>query len=111
MKKCLFFTQKCDRIYSWREIIYIEGEDNICRIYLADGRRLNSVRHLGHYRQMLKDNPRFFQVSKSLVINLNHLIRYHALEQVVELACGFKVDASRRGGSALMNYLKNGDQE
>ncbi len=110
-KMPVFLPKSVIEYIPWREIIYIEGEDNICRIYLADGRRLNSVRHLGHYRQMLKDNPRFFQVSKSLVINLNHLIRYHALEQVVELACGFKVDASRRGGSALMNYLKNGDQE
>ena len=47
----------------WREIIYIEGEDNICRIHLTDGRSLNSVRHLGHYRQLLKDNSRFFRNS------------------------------------------------
>lgn len=95
----------------WREIIYFEGEDNICRIHLTDGRCLNSVRHLGHYRQLLKDNSRFFQVSKSLVINLDHLVRYHALEQVIELEGGFRLGASRRGGSQLMKYLRNGDRE
>ena len=90
----------------WDDIIYIKGEENICYFFLVNDRKLVSTRNIGYYYQSAEENGLFFQISKSQIINLKHLERYHHLTQTVEMAGGHSITASRRGGSRLLQYLR-----
>lgn len=90
----------------WDDIIFIKAEENISHFHLVDGRKLTSIKNIGFYQQSVEENGLFFQISKSQIINLKHMERYHHATQVVELFGGYKVTTSRRGGSKLLQYLR-----
>jgi len=91
---------------SREQILYLKGEENITYFHLLDGRRLSAMRHLGFYQQSLDATGRFFRIAKPLIINLDHLLRYDTSGQVAHLSGDTRLQASRRGGRALADFLK-----
>lgn len=88
------------------KVLYIRGEDNISILQMANGERVIAMRNLGYYRSSLLPGSHFFQVSKSLIINMEHLLRYDSHELKVHLVGDHVLTASRRGGKALSDHLK-----
>ena len=105
-KMPVYLSKGVIEFISWDDMIYIKGEENISYFFLTGGRRLVSTKNIGFYYQAVEENGLFFQISKSKIINLKHLERYQHSQQLVELAEGHNVAASRRGGSRLLQYLK-----
>lgn len=88
-------------------ILYFEADGPVCYFYLLNGQRLPSTKYLGHYRQLLINDPSFFQISSKVVINRNHVKRYDHKDLIVMLKNGTKLSCSRRGGQDLKKLLKN----
>lgn len=87
------------------QIIYLEADGVITKFHLQNENILTSARNLGYYTQFLQRDARFFSISNSLFINLNHMQRYNHAEKLVMMQNETNLYASRRGGQDLRNYL------
>ncbi len=88
------------------QILFIRGEDNISILHTTQDKSIIAMRNLAYYRNALVPGSHFFQISKSLIINMEHLLRYDSHELKVHLTGDHVVTASRRGGKALGDQLK-----
>ncbi|MEL7159634.1 MAG: LytTR family DNA-binding domain-containing protein [Bacteroidota bacterium] len=84
------------RVLDPKQIIYLRGEINYTRFFLADGGELLSSKTLKEYEKMLTDSG-FCRVHQSYLINLSHVTSYQRGEGgVVCLDNGHHLDVSRR---------------
>jgi two-component system LytT family response regulator len=60
-------------------IIRLEGDRNYTRIFFTNQKNTLSSHNLGWFEKLLEDYG-FFRISKSHLINLNHVERYHKSE-------------------------------
>ena len=88
-------------------IEYLEADQTICRLFLADGSKMVSSKHLGHYIQILNDHPDFIQSSKSHLINLAQIDSYNHRERTIKFVSGSHVIASHRQGSVVKAAITN----
>ncbi|WP_373512255.1 LytR/AlgR family response regulator transcription factor [Persicitalea sp.] len=101
------------RLVELRDIGYLEADDGMARLYLQStpdpaAPPLISNKPLGYYRTLLADNPRFFPISNSQIINLDHFDRYDHGERLVYLRNpSRRLYASRSGARALRELLLN----
>lgn len=88
-----------------QQIVYIQADENISTVHLADGKILNSTRHLGHYIELFTGNPDFFQISKSCLINLFHLKQYNHQDKSLKLKTNESLVVSHRFSRGLHKFL------
>jgi DNA-binding LytR/AlgR family response regulator len=77
------------------EVLYLEADRQVCNIALADGTRIVAVRHLGYYKKELLQNFRFLELSKSILVNAAHLVKYSPRERMVHLGSGHALPVSK----------------
>lgn len=78
------------------DIIRMEAESNYTLIFLSDGHKIVSTRHLKEYENMLPPDL-FFRAHHSHIINLSHIIAYHNGEGgYVKMQDGSVVDIAKR---------------
>jgi len=58
------------------DIIRIEANGNYCNFILADNRKYLLSKKLGDAEEILLDNPNFYRIHKSHIINLKFVSRY-----------------------------------
>lgn len=91
------------------DIVYIEADGSISYVYFSNNRRLPSSYHLGHYKKLWDADSRFFLISHSILLNLNHLVKYNHTTRNIHLDNGYEpITASRRRGTELNRLLKDG---
>lgn len=90
-------------------ILFLQSanEGQTTKIYCTtDLRLINSAKHLGYYKDILKEFKQFFTVSQSLIVNLNYLKSYsHATKTLWLHQYDEPFLASRRGGEDLKRWL------
>jgi two-component system LytT family response regulator len=103
-KKIVIPTQKGLEFVPIPSIIRCEGIDGYTKIYLTGGVTKLSSNSIGHFVRML-DNELFYQVHKSHLINLDHIISY-LNEGYVFLSEKNQAPVSRNKRIAFLNTLK-----
>ena len=84
------------RLVNVTEIMYMQADDNYTVIYLTGDRKITATRTLGEFEKIL-ENPEFFRIHKSTIINLNFLVGYSSFQgNFAELKDGSRLDISRR---------------
>ena len=89
------------------KIKYLEANSSMTTIRLTEGKDLQSVRHLGYYKDQLRDHPSFFQISAAAVVNLSLISRYDHSRLLLTFKDGETIRASKRGGKDLKDFLRN----
>ncbi len=89
-----------------QDILYLEGESNICHVHTSDGKPVTSFKSLGEYSDILEKQGDFFKVHKKYLVNTRHISRYDPTEGTVWLSNGDKIVASRRGGQDLLAFFR-----
>lgn len=89
------------------KIKYLEANSSMTTIRLTEGKDLQSVRHLGYYKDQLRDHPSFFQISAAAVVNLSLISRYDHSRLLLTFKDGETIHASKRGGKDLKDFLRN----
>ena len=94
------------RVIDPRQIVYLRGEVNYTRFFLADKSELLSSKTLKEYERLLVDLG-FCRIHQSFLINLSHVNSYQRGEGgVVTLSNGDHLDVSRRRKADFMkNFL------
>ena len=92
------------------DISYLEADGSVTRFYRKDRKDsdqpLVSNRNFGYYKDLLQNNARFFAISNSVLINMDHFDRYDHTERLVFLKNPpSHVYASRQGGRALRQFM------
>jgi DNA-binding LytR/AlgR family response regulator len=88
------------------ELMYVEADREICHLNLANGERLSVTNHLGYYKQVLIEQFGFMEVSKSVIVNANHIIRYKTRERLLQLSGGQEVTVSNSRKEELAAFFK-----
>jgi two-component system, LytTR family, response regulator len=90
------------------DINYLEADGVMTVFHFTDNRPLlKSVRNLGYFVKMLKENSDFISISNSAIINYKELRSYKHADKEVILKSGTKLFASRRDGQELNSRIKN----
>lgn len=77
------------------DIIYIKADGPISHIHTQSD-KIVSVKNLGYYIELFNDLPYFIQLSRALLVNENHIIRFNPKERLVQLSDGSTITASHR---------------
>ncbi len=86
------------------EIIYIQGIDNICKVYLSDGRTVVLSKTLKHFEDTLQD--KFYRAHKSFLVNLSHVQKFSSMEiNSIEMSNRTKIPVSRRNLKELKDKM------
>lgn len=89
------------------KIKYFEANSSMTTICLTEGKTLQSVRHLGYYKDQLREHPSFFQISAASLVNLSLISRYDHSRLMLTFKDGETIHASKRGGKDLRDFLRN----
>jgi two-component system LytT family response regulator len=95
------------RYFPVADVLYLEGEDSITRVYTVSGRQFTSVRNLGFYEQALARHGHFQRISKKFLVNSQYVDRFEPEENRVVLTNGQAISASRRGSRNLGEFFRS----
>lgn len=91
-------------IFDPEEILYIQGVDNLSKIFLNNERRIMVSKTLRYFEDKLDD--RFFRVHKSYLVNLDYATEIISEEvQFVKLKETIKIPISRRNYKLLNDKI------
>lgn len=88
-----------------KDIVYISADENISQVVLQSDQKLNSVKSLGYYSDLLQGNNEFIQISKSCLLNLDYLKTYNHRDKSILLKNGESLVASHRYSRFLRKAL------
>jgi len=84
------------RIVHVADIMYLEADSNYTIIHLSGLDKIVATRSIGEFEKLI-ENPLFFRVHKSTIINLHFLKAYSSYQgNFVELTDGTRLSISRR---------------
>lgn len=84
------------QIVNTSDIVYLEADSNYTTLHLNGNRNILATRTLGDFEKIL-DQPEFFRIHKSVLINLNYLKAYSSYQgNIVTLNDGTTLNISRR---------------
>ena len=90
------------------DIVYVEADGNYCRIKLTSGKTETSTLRLGNIEKMF-DSSIFIRVSRSFMININHLSRVDRRANMCYLeynGCEYKIQIPAKNIKLLDDRIK-----
>jgi two-component system LytT family response regulator len=94
------------KFLSLAEITHMDGERNYTFIYNIKGEKYSSSKNLGEFEEMLKAYPQFIRISKSCLVNMNHVSGYSKGEPcVLVIANRWNFEISRRKKQEVLDKL------
>lgn len=101
------------KVVNVQEVMYLTAESNYTTLVFDDGKKIVATRSLGEFEKILND-PVFYRIHKSTIINLNFLSGYSSYEgNYAEMADGELLSVSRRKMNdfreVLRRFAKNFD--
>lgn len=94
-----------------QNIMYIEADENVSNIYLSVGGIMHSSKNFGHYLGLLSDNINFIQISKSLLVNIQHVKQYHHQDKSMKLKNNQSLIVSHRFSPGVQKFLLNNQKD
>jgi two-component system LytT family response regulator len=90
------------------DISHFEGERNYTTIHMVNKMKYTSTKNLGEFEEMLGENAQFFRISKSYIINLNHVTSYtKGGPCVLTLSSGLEFEISRRIKQEFLDRMQS----
>jgi len=88
------------------EIQYIEASSNTCTFFLQEDKTIRSIDSLAFFKSHPFVQRRFIPISKSVLVNPQHLKYFDHRNNELTLKSGIKLQASRRGGKELFDEIR-----
>ncbi len=80
---------------------------DVTQVFLKDGKTINAMKHLGHYKKLLTADYHFFPISQSILVNMNYATAYNPNEKSLLMEGGQYLYASKRGSQKLRQFLSH----
>jgi len=88
------------------DIAYLSGERNYTTISTIKAEKYTSSKNLGEYEEMFSNYPQFFRISKSCIVNLNHMSSYSKGDPCLLFVGNDSFEISRRKKQELIEKLR-----
>lgn len=88
------------------DIAYLCGERNYTTIITGKKEKYISSKNLGEYEEMFSNYPQFFRISKSCIVNLNHVSSYSKGDPCLLFIGNESFEISRRKKQELIEKLR-----
>lgn len=89
------------------DIVSVEANTNLCELVLVDSSKYHSSKNLKLFENMLENVGNFVRISKSLIININHIKSYSKGEVcILEMQNGVSHEVSRRKKAEVLNKIR-----
>ncbi|CAM1340041.1 LytR/AlgR family response regulator transcription factor [Tenacibaculum amylolyticum] len=85
-------------------IICLKSDCGYTNIHCCDGSKITSSKTLKHFHSILTNNPNFYEIGKSSIINLNYISKYFN-EGVIVLKNNIKITVPRRVRKEFLENL------
>lgn len=76
------------------EILYIQGIDNVSKVFLTQNRKIILSKSLKYFEENLQNH--FYRIHKSFIVNTNECKKIDAAQLLLSLSNGVKLPISRR---------------
>lgn len=86
------------------DILYLKSATTVTMIYLKDNREIVGMELIGYY-EFLTENPSFFRVHQSHIVNLKHVRSYDPKERLLLLANNETLEVARQPDRELRRRL------
>lgn len=94
------------RMVNVSDLMYLQADSSYTILHLSGLDKIVATRSLGEFEKIL-DNPSFFRIHKSAIINLNYLKAYSSYQgNYAELTDGTRVSISRRKLNEFREIVK-----
>jgi two-component system LytT family response regulator len=95
------------RMVNVSDLMYLQADSNYTILHISGLDKIVATRSLGEFEKML-ENPFFFRIHKSTIINLNFLKAYSSYEgNFAELTDGTRLSISRRKLNEFREVVKH----
>lgn len=82
------------------------GDSDYSFIFLIGGEKIHSSKTLGDFEELLANQPSFFRVHKTLLVNMEHVVKLIKTEcGYLEMSDGSQVEISRRRKAEVLQLL------
>ncbi|TDW97363.1 LytR/AlgR family response regulator transcription factor [Dinghuibacter silviterrae] len=90
-----------------KDVIYCEAENNYTRFHLSGGDSVYVSKTLRKVEDLLLDNPDFFRIHHSFIVNLKYVQRYFRGDGgEINLATGLRIPVSRAKKQEFLDRLE-----
>ncbi len=103
--KLMVSHSKGFNLIDFNEIIMLEAAGNYTDFYLTGKRKIISSRTLKDYEDVLDKNI-FFRVSRSAIVNLNHIKEYNNTDEMLTLSENHQIHISRTKWAEFNETIK-----
>ncbi|HAK78094.1 MAG TPA: hypothetical protein DCR35_17800 [Runella sp.] len=86
------------------DILYLKSAATVTMIYLKGGKEIVGMELIGYY-EFLTENPQFFRVHQSHIVNLKHVNSYDPKERMLFLTNGETLEVARQPDRELRKRL------
>lgn len=86
------------------DILYLKSDETITVFYMTDERKIKGMELIGYYEFLMED-PRFFRVHQSSIVNLKHVRVYDPRERILFLDNGQTLEVARQPDRELRKRL------
>jgi two-component system LytT family response regulator len=88
-------------------VVYLEGEDTYTAIQTVQEKKFVSSKNLGKFEEILEAFPQFLRISKSCIVNLNHVSYYSKGEPCfITLSSKYSFEISRRKKQEFLERMQ-----
>jgi len=95
------------RMVNVSDLMYLDADSNYTVLHVTGGSTIVATRNLGEFERII-DNPQFFRIHKSTLVNVNYLIGFSSYEgNYAELKDGTKLAVSRRKVMEFREWVKH----
>ena len=106
IKKITVAEQFGFQLINTSDIMYLEADSNYTILHLSGLKKIVASRTMGDFEKIL-DQPDFFRIHKSIIININFLKAYSSYQgNFVELTDGTSLSISRRRLNDFRDAIK-----
>lgn len=89
------------------EVVAIEANEAYSVIYIANGTQITVSKNLKHFDNLLSDNPEFFRIHKSWIVNYHHVNKYSLTDNSIFLTNSIEAKISKYKKAEFATWFEN----
>lgn len=86
------------------QLLYVQANGSTCKFYLTKN-TFESVRNLGHYKDLFSENGNIIQINRSCIINKENIKSYSPADRKITMTNNVELIVSHRANNSVKQIL------
>lgn len=88
------------------DVMFMEANREISYLNVQGKERVSVISHLGYYKPALVEQYGFIVISKSVIVNCSHIVRYNPKERLLMLSDGTELVVANSQKRSIMAFFR-----